>query len=37
MWIPLKKSHFDLFAPVFGLDNEGGPAIFRGFSAESNV
>jgi hypothetical protein len=33
--IPLKKSYFDLFTLVFGPENEGGFALFRGFSAES--
>jgi hypothetical protein len=34
-WIPLKKSFFDLFTLVFDPANEGGLAVFGGFSAES--
>jgi hypothetical protein len=34
--IQMKKSTFDLFTPVFDLDNGGGLAVFMGSSAESN-
>jgi hypothetical protein len=33
--VPLKKSLVYLFTPIFGPENEGGLAVFRGFSAES--
>jgi hypothetical protein len=34
--IPLKKSHFDLVALIFGPEDAGGLAVSGGFSAESD-
>jgi hypothetical protein len=35
--IPLKKAVFDLFTLIFGPENAGDLALFRGFSAESII